>query len=181
MPKQPQSYSQPVTLATDEWTAHDAAITNGSPPVMQSAYAVAPADSAVANQVSANGDAVRQIADRDGAIYTHPHPPRIWNTMSSFTAAQTAASVKAGTAGLSLYVKTIGVSIPENTAAVSRVALIDSSTTTIWARSFPAAGNQNIENVIEPPIKLTAANSLRVTTAGTSATMDLYVSGFMAP
>lgn len=180
MPKQPKSNSNAVTLATDEWPLHDEAISNGTP-VLGSAYAFAPADSAVTNQVSANGDAVRLIADRDGAIYSHPYPPRIWNTMSSFTAAQTAAVVKAGTASLSIYVKTIGVSTPVQTAGITRVALINSSTTTVWARNYIATGGADSIDTIDPPIKLTVANALRVTTTGTSATMDMFVSGFMAP
>jgi hypothetical protein len=181
MAKKHQADSNPVTLAIDEWPAHDAAFNGNTNPIPGAAYAFAPADTAVTNQVSANADAVRLIADRDGAIYSHPYPPRIWNTMNSFTATQSAAVVKAGTAGLSIYVRTIGVSIPTQTAAVTRMSLINSSTTTVWAREFPATGNVNLTDTIDPPIKLTAANSLRVTTAGTSASCDLFVSGFMAP
>lgn len=173
MPKQPQSYSNPVTLATDEWAAHDAAVTTSTPPVMTSGYAVTPDDAAVGNQVSANGDAVRIACDRDGAVYSHPYPPRIWSTYNRFTAAQTGASLKAGTAGLSLFLKTISWA----SEAAIRIALINSTTTTVWAKTV--AASSGCDN-IDPPIRITAGNGIAITTAGTSVTCDIMTSGFFA-
>ncbi len=66
-----------------------------SNPMMISGVAETPEDTVPDNQVSAEGDQTSFAVDRDGALYTHPHPPRIWHTASEFTTAQTDTAVKA--------------------------------------------------------------------------------------
>lgn len=171
--------SNPVVLPVETVVAHDAAVngTVGGMPVVMAAVAETPADTDPANQVSADGDAVRLKADRDGALFTHPYPPRIWSFTARYTAAQTNAVVKAApSAGLSLYVRTVDFSTE---GATTRMFLEESQTTTVWSRSHPAATAGNI--VLDPPIKLGPAKGLDITTTGTSATMDVFISGFTAP
>lgn len=172
--------SSPVVLPVETAIAHDAAVgtTAGSVPLLNAAVAETPADADPADQVSADGDAVRLKADRDGVLFTHPYPPRIWSAPFRFTAAQSDAVAKAApSAGLSLYVKTISWS--NEGAAITRIILEDSTTVTVWSKSIvtPAPGIENLE----PPIKLTAAQQLSITTTGASATMDVFISGFTAP
>src|SRR5262245_56039111 len=104
MPKQPSSYSQPVTLPDDQWPNHDAPADVMIVP--GAGRATSAADAAVGGQVSADNDAAQIRVDRDGVQYMHPHPPRIWNVQSSFAAAQSAATIKAAPgAALRLYLR----------------------------------------------------------------------------
>ncbi|MGH6961378.1 MAG: hypothetical protein ACREE7_12900, partial [Dongiaceae bacterium] len=73
--------------------AHDSPVSGN--PLLLAGIAETPDDSAPGNQVSAEGDATRLTVDRDGALYTHPHPPRIWHVAAEHTTQQTDTTVKA--------------------------------------------------------------------------------------
>jgi hypothetical protein len=154
--------------------AHDAAAAQN--PVLQGAYAETPDDSAPGNQVSAEADAVRLAADRDGALYTHPHPPRIWHVSAEHTAQQTDTTVKAAPgAGLSLYITGIYLAV---NAAVN-VTLEEGTTVLKW-KYYAAAQGDGASVNFTVPIKLTANTALTVTTSG-AITLTLVVTGYTAP
>lgn len=154
--------------------AHDSAASTN--PMMISGIAETPADTAPTNQVSADGDQTSLAVDRDGALFTHPHPPRIWHTASEFTTAQTDASVKAAPgAGLSLYITDIYV------AANGIVTVtLEEGTATLKFRFYAASAGQNVNRNLRVPIKLTANTALTVTTSA-AVTCTVGVCGYTAP
>lgn len=154
--------------------AHDAAVSGN--PVLVAGYAETPDDSAPANQVSAEGDATRLTTDRDGAVYTHPHPPRIWHVATEYTTQQTDTSVKATPgAGLSLYITDITI----NCNGAVTVTLEEGTTTTKFKYYGSAAGDGTNKQFIVP-LKLAANTALTVTTSG-AVTCFVGVNGYTAP
>jgi hypothetical protein len=154
--------------------AHDAAVSGN--PVLVAGYAETPDDSAPANQVSAEGDATRLTTDRDGAVYTHPHPPRIWHVATEHTTQQTDASVKAAPgAGLSLYITDITI----NCNGAVTVTLEEGTTTTKFKYYGSAAGDGTNKQFIVP-LKLAANTALTVTTSG-AVTCFVGINGYTAP
>ncbi|MFN0193705.1 MAG: hypothetical protein ACKVP5_17310 [Aestuariivirga sp.] len=147
-----------------------------SNPMMISGVAESPDDTAPANQVSAEGDQTSFVVDRDGALYTHPHPPRIWHATSEFTTAQTDTTVKAAPgAGLSLYVTDIFV------AANGAVTVtLEEGTSTLKFRFYAASAGQSVSRDLTVPIKLTANTALTVTTSA-AVTCTVSVCGYTAP
>lgn len=154
--------------------AHD--VGAGQNPVAVGAVAETPDDTAPANQVSAEGDVVRIAADRDGAVYTHPHPPRIWHVSTEYTTTQTDATVKAAPgAGLSLYITDIYLAV---NAAVN-VTLEEGTTVLKW--KYYASGQGDGASVnFTTPIKITANTLISVTTSA-AVTLTLVVTGYTAP
>ena len=154
--------------------AHDAAAAQN--PVLLGAYAETPDDTAPGNEVSAEADAVRIAADRDGAIYTHPHPPRIWHVSTEYTTQQTDITVKAAPGvGLSLYITDIYLAV---NAAVN-VTIKESTTTLKW--KYYASGQGDGASVnFTVPIKITANTLISITTSG-AVTLTLVVTGYTAP
>ncbi|HVR65135.1 MAG TPA: hypothetical protein VMT98_00735, partial [Verrucomicrobiae bacterium] len=147
-----------------------------SNPMMISGVAETPDDTAPANQVSAEGDQTSFVVDRDGALYTHPHPPRIWHATNEFTTAQTDTAVKAAPgAGLSLYLTDIFV------AANGAVTVtLEEGTATLKFRFYAASAGQCVSRDLTVPIKLTANTALTVTTSA-AVTCTLSVCGYTAP
>ena len=101
-----------------------------------------------ANQVSAEGDQTSFVVDRDGALYTHPHPPRIWHATSEFTTAQADTTMKAAPgAGLSLYITDIFV------AANGAVTVtLEEGTSTLKFRFYAASAGQSVSRNLRVPI-----------------------------
>jgi hypothetical protein len=153
---------------------HDSAASSN--PMMISGVAETPEDTAPGNQVSAEGDQTSFAVDRDGALYTHPHPPRIWHAASEFTTAQTDTTVKAAPgAGLSLYVTDIFV------AANGAVTVtLEEGTSTLKFRFYASSAGQNASRSLTVPIKLTANTALTVTTSA-AVTCTVSVCGYSAP
>jgi hypothetical protein len=153
---------------------HDSAASSN--PMMISGVAETPEDTAPGNQVSAEGDQTSFAVDRDGALYTHPHPPRIWHAASEFTTAQTDTTVKAAPgAGLSLYITDIFV------AANGAVTVtLEEGTSTLKFRFYASSAGQNASRSLIVPIKLTANTALTVTTSA-AVTCTVSVSGYSAP
>ena len=153
---------------------HDSAASSN--PMMISGVAETPDDTAPTNQVSAEGDQTSLVVDRDGALYTHPHPPRIWHTATEFTTAQTDTTVKAAPgSGLSLYVTDIYVAA---NAAVT--VTLEEGTSTLKFRFYASAAGQTANRNLTVPMKLTANTALTVTTSA-AATCTVSVSGYTAP
>lgn len=154
--------------------AHDAAAAGN--PVLNGAIAETPEDAAVANQVSADADAVRVLADREGVVYVHPHSPRIWHAAAEYTAAETDTSVKAAPgAGLSLYITDIYF------AANGAVTItLEEGTSTLKFRYYAAAAGDGVSKAFQVPIKLTANTALTVTTSA-AVTATVVVNGYTAP
>lgn len=154
--------------------AHDAVA--GGNPVRICGTSETPGDSAPAVQVSAEGDAATLATDRDGALYTHPHPPRIWHTANEFTVAQTDTTVKAAPgAGLSLYITDIMLSC---NAAVN--VTLEEGTTVLKFKHYANAQGSTVAKTFRVPIKLAANTALTVTTSA-AVTVALTVCGFTAP
>lgn len=154
--------------------AHDA-VQSGNP-VSNGAVAETPEDTAPVNQVSAEGDAVRLAASRDGALYTHPHPPRIWHVLSEFTTAQTDTVAKAAPgAGLSLYITDINCHC---NGAVT--VTIEEGTTVLKWRYYAAGAGDGSAPSFTTPIKITANTAITVTTSA-AVTVFLLVAGYTAP
>jgi hypothetical protein len=154
--------------------AHDAAVSGN--PLLVGAYAETPADSAPGNQVSADADTTRLSTDRDGALYTHPHPPRIWHVAAEQTTAQTDTSVKAAPgAGLSLYITDIYV------AAEGAVDItFEEGTTTAKFKYYAGGEGDGVSKEFRVPIKLTANTALTVTTS-VAVTVFYTVCGYTGP
>jgi hypothetical protein len=154
--------------------AHDA-VASGNPTIM-AGVSETPEDTAPANQVSAEGDQTSLVVSRDGALYTHPHPPRIWHAASEFTAAQTDTSVKAAPgAGLSLYITDIYVAV-NGTVTVT----LEEGMTVLKHRFYGSAAGQSASRNLRVPMKLAANTALTVTTSAAIA-CTVAVSGYTAP
>jgi len=154
--------------------AHDAAVSGN--PVLTAGIAETPDDSAPTNQVSAEGDATRLACDRDGALYTHPHPPRIWHVAAEQTTQQTDTAVKAAPgAGLSLYIT--GIKLSCNGAVT---VTFEEGTTVLKYRYYAAAAGDGSNIELTVPIKITANTSFTVTTSA-AVTVFYLVTGYTAP
>ena len=154
--------------------AHD--IAAGGNPVLIGVYAETPDDSAPGNQVSADADVVRLSSDRDGALYTHPHPPRIWHVATEYTTTQTDTTVKAAPgASLSLYITDIYIAC---NAAVT--VTLEEGTTTLKFRYYGGGQGDGVSKVFQVPMKLTANTLLSVTTSA-AVTVMVVVNGYTAP
>lgn len=154
--------------------AHDIAAAGN--PLMIAGVAETPDDSAPGNQVSAEGDSTRIATDRDGAVYTHQHPPRIWHVATEYTTQQTDATVKAAPgSGLSLYVTDIYIAV---NAAVN-VTLEEGTTTLKW-RYYGNSQGQGVSASLKVPIKIAANTALTITTSG-AVTCTVVVCGYTAP
>ncbi len=155
--------------------AHDANVASGNPLPM-GIISQDMDDTAPPNQVSAEGDAGRVAGSRDGAMFVHPHGPRIWHASNEFTAAETDTTVKAAPgASLSLYITDIYVAVD---GAVD-VTLEEGTTTFKW-RYYGAAKGDGVALRLNTPIKL-AANTLLSVTTDAAVNVALVVSGYTAP
>ncbi len=154
--------------------AHDSPIAGN--PILLAGIAETPDDSVPGNQSSAEGDATRLATDRDGALYTHPHPPRIWHAAAEYTAQQTDATVKASPgAGLCLYVTDVFVAC---NGAVD--VTLEEGTATLKFKYYASGKGDGVAQRFGVPLKLAPNTALTVTTSG-SVSVTLCVSGFTGP
>lgn len=116
------------------------------------------------------------VLDRNGALFTHPHPPRAWHTSNEYTTQQTDVTVKAAPgASLSLFVTDISLSC--NGAAT--ITIEESTTTLKWRHYCAAAGDGKADHFIVP-IKITA-NTLVSVTSSAAITFFLNLNGYTQP
>lgn len=156
--------------------AHDAAAAQN--PVLEGLYAETAEDTAPGNQVSAEADAVRAVASRDGAQYVLPYGPRIWEVSEEYTTQQTDTSLKAAPgAGLSFYITDISVYC---NAAVTVTIEDDEVTDDILHRYYCGGQGDGNERHLMTPIKTGANQSLLVTTSA-AVTVFVGVSGYTGP
>ena len=155
--------------------AHDANVASGNPLPM-GGIAQDMDDTPPPNQVGTEGDAVRLASDREGAIFAHPHGPRIWHASNEFTAAETDTTIKAAPgAGLSLYITDIYLACD---AAVD-VTLEEGTTTLKW-KYYAGGQGDGVALRLNTPIKIAANTLISVTTSGT-VNVTLVVTGYTAP
>ena len=154
--------------------AHDSPITEN--PVVIGGVTQDMDDTAPPNQVGAEDDVAQIAVDRDGAIFAHPHPPRIWSVSAEHTAQRTDFTVKAAPgAGLSLYITDIYVACN----GVVTVTL-EEGTTTLKFRYYGNGAGDGVALRLNTPIKL-AANTLLSVTTSAAVTVTVVVSGYTAP
>lgn len=156
--------------------AHDDVVAGN--PVLVAASSETMADSAPANRVSADGDAIR-ISATDGAIYVIPTGPQTWSYHVNGSAALTDATVHAAPgAGLSLYVTDIVIS---SGAATAMNAFFEEGTTTVLGPFYlEAVAGRGAALHFGTPKKITANTALTVTTSAAIA-HSIDVTGFIAP
>jgi hypothetical protein len=165
--------SNPVRV--DGADAHDSAAPDANP-VVGGGRSETPEDTAVTNQVSAEGDVARFAVDRDGALFTHPHPPRIWHVAAEQTAQQTDTTVKAAPgASLSLYITDIYVVA---NAAVD--ITFEEGTTTFKFKYYAGGQGDGVSKEFKVPLKLTANTAFTVTTSA-AVNVSYVVCGYTGP
>lgn len=159
-----------VVTQTRGFFSHDA--TSDTNPLLIGAYADTPEDSAVSDEVSGDGDLTHVKASRDGTIYTHPHPPRIWRAFYDGIAATTDATVKAAATatGLKHYVGTIFASV--NVGATMFLHVGTGTASTFWRHFFATTGDGACLQ-FNPPIPVTATQPIMLTTAATTYSVTL--------
>lgn len=116
-------------------------------------------DTAPAHLVSSEGDVVQLLADRNGALYTRGHPPRIWTVpIDASTNGNNVLKATPG-AGLSLYVTDFFI---ESAGIVTPTLKRDGAGTNVTILPFQAgvAGTRWGPFSFASPLKLTANQSL---------------------
>jgi len=153
--------------------AHDAAVSGN--PVRVAGKALNWGSSVTA--VSADGDTVDLLANREGQLYVALHHPNSWSANGEYTTAQTNTSMKAAPgASLSFYI----TDIVFNTAVAGTVKLLNGSGgSTLYSLPGMAANGGSSSVGFRTPIKLSANTALCVTTTGTGA-MFVLVNGYTA-
>ena len=147
-------------------------------PIVFGAVAEVAGDAQPTNLVDNEGDVVRVSAGRDGALYTKPHPPRIWHYSQEFTSKMTDYVVKSGVANLSLYLGTIffvasgvvNAFLKDGTAVTSNIK---------WKHYAGGLGD-GVALQFNPPIKLSTNTDLSYTSTASIITF-LSISGYTAP
>jgi hypothetical protein len=156
--------------------SHDAAVAGA--PVIVGAAAETPEDTTPSNRVSADADAVRIAATRDGQQYVAPFGPQIWESSAEYTTAQTDTSLKAAPgAGLSFYITDITVVC---NAAVTVSLEEDDTTDDLIDRMYCSGLGGGHERHLITPHKTTANQALLLTTSA-AVTVFVAVSGYTAP
>lgn len=151
--------------------AHDAAY-SGNPHQLGAKSSDA-GDSAPANKVSAAGDAVSLLADRDGAQYVRPHPPRIWGECNSVSSD---GNIKgAPGAGLSLYVTDIYFQV--DTTMQVRIYSGSTFVNVAWVQ---AQANVHYHYRFATPFKLPANESAYLDAFAVAGTCYYTINGFTA-
>lgn len=177
--------NEPINLAQVAGTAvaaHDGATLEA--PLLTSAYAETAEDSDAntnGNRVSADGDKVRLLADRNGTLYVRNGPPHRWSYHENSSSALTDTTVHAscGT-GLFNYIESITASIGGATAF--SLMIEDSTTTTIVGPHYLEAINGRGFHLTFPGGKkqTTSATLIAVTTTG-AVLHAIDIIGFCAP
>lgn len=146
--------------------AHDAAAAGN--PLGVGAIAQDMDDTAPPNRVSAEGDAVRIAADRDGAQFVHPHGPQLWSYHSDGSTALTDATVHAAPgAGLSLYVTDIIVG--KDAATAMNIFFEEGATKVLGPWYLEAIAGRGLALHFQTPKKITPNTALTVTTSANIA------------
>lgn len=119
------------------------------------------------------------VTDPQGALYTHPHPPRIWDTFNEYTTQQTNAVIKPGVPGQCFYITDIFIQV---NAAVT-VTLIEGGSAAVAANTkFKFIGSAQADGVSRSymvPKKLKPGASLTISTSG-AVTVEIEVHGYTA-
>jgi hypothetical protein len=154
--------------------AHDAAVSGN--PVLLGGRAETPDDTAPSAEVSAEGDATDIAVDRDGAVYTHPTPPRIWHVASEVSSAVTDTTLKAAPgAGLSLYITDIYIA-----CSAADDVTIEEGTTTMKFKYYCNGKGDGVAKSFVAPIKITA-NTLVSWTTSAAVNATVVLSGYTGP
>ena len=131
------------------------------------------------NRVTSAGMATRLATDLDGALFTHPHPPQIWDYHLNTSTAQTDATVAlAAGAGLSNYVQTVVFS--SGAATAINLFFEEGSTTKLGPWYLEAIAGRGMAVQFNPPKKMTA-NTLLTLTTSASIAHSVDVTGFISP
>jgi hypothetical protein len=118
------------------------------------------------------------VTDPAGAIFTHPHPPRIWDFFAEYTTQQTNGVVRPPPrSGESLYITDIYIQV---NAAVT-VTLVEGtaaagSSNTLF-KFIGAAQADGVARSYRVPKKLPPGVALTVTTSG-AVTVEVEVHGY---
>jgi hypothetical protein len=170
------------SIASTAISAHDGNTLEA--PLLTSGYAETTEDSdgnTNGNRVSADGDKVRLLADRNGTLYVRNGPPHRWSYHENSSSALTDTTVHAscGT-GLYNYIESITFSTGAATAA--SILIEDSTTATILGPYYLEAVSGRGLHVTYPGGKkqTTSATLISVTTTGAIA-HGLDIIGFCAP
>lgn len=156
--------------------AHDAVVAGN--PVLVAASSETMADSAPANRVSADGDAIR-LSATDGALYVIPTGPQSWSYHVNGSTALTDTSVHvAPGAGLSLYVTDIIIS--SGAATAMNAFLEEGATTVLGPYYLEAVAGRGCALHFGTPKKITANTALTLTTSAAIA-HAVDITGFIAP
>lgn len=147
-------------------------------PIAIGAIAEVAGDSQPANLVSAEGDIVRISAGRDGAVYTKPHPPRIWNYNQEFTSRVTNYNIHSGVTNLSHYLGSIYCVFSGAMMVWLRDGLTDTSTM-VW-KYYAGGQGDGAAITFNPPMKLASGNAVGFS-MGSIQTCYLAVTGYTAP
>jgi len=143
-------------------------------PLLTGARAQASSATAPSTRVGSDGDAQHLALDRDGALYTHPHPPQITGAYQAYTSAANSVLISAPASG-SLYITDIWISFN----GANTVDLRDGTTTVIW-RMFGSAAGDGASVHFQVPIKLTATTALQCNRTAATA-VDVRVNAYIAP
>lgn len=122
----------------------------------------------------------RLVTDASGTLFTHTHPPRIWDTFNEYTGQQTNGVIKPGVQGLSLYITDIYIQV---NAAVN-VTLVEGTATAAAGNTvfkfIGSAQSDGVSRSYKVPKKLAPGQALTVTTSG-AVTVEVEVHGYTAP
>lgn len=179
-----QRVSSNVAIAGVEPVAHDAVISGDAVPLTISGYAETAEDSdgnTNANRVSADGDKVRLLADRNGALYVRNGPPYRWSYHENSSSALTDTTVHAS-CGTGLYNYIESITFSTNSATAASLMVEDSTTATILGPYYLEAVAGRGMSVVYPGGKkqTNSATLISVTTTGAIA-HGIDITGFCAP
>ncbi len=163
--------TNPVPVQGD--TTVDVAVTGN--PVLLGAEAETPDDSDPGS-VSADADAVRLGADRNGILYVNTFHPRTWHVSAEQTTAVTDTTVKAAPgSGLSLYITDILLSCDGATDV-----LFEEGTSTQKFKHYSDGQGSGFTWHAQQPMKITG-NTLFSVSSSIAVDISYTVSGFTAP
>lgn len=165
------AYQRQVTANTAHDTTGTGVPANGLIAVVEDS-----ADSAPANRVSTEGDSVKAVANRDGALYMLPHSPQIWDYKLQTGTQQTDTVVHAAPgANLAIYITDIYCSA----GGAVTITLQDEDNNHVWAYPAAASGDGAKDSRL-CPIRVTTNKALEIDTSG-AVQVYVNVSGYIAP
>ncbi len=156
--------------------AHDTGVSGN--PVQVAGAAIAMADSAPGNRVSAAADVTRIGTDLDGTVFVHPHGPQIWHYHLDTSTAQTDTTVHASPGGaLCLYVTDIVFS--SGAATAINLFFEEGASKVLGPYYLEAIAGRGMALHFQTPKKITAATALTLTTSASIAHC-VDITGFVA-